>query len=56
MLPQNVLFEDVFTQNKCAMAISYISKTEDPNSPNKLRSYAEFKSEYKIENYVLSCP
>ena len=35
---------------------SHISKSENPNSPNKLKNYAEFKNDFKIENYVLSCP
>jgi len=35
---------------------SHIAKAEDPLIPNKLRSYADFKSDFKIENYILSCP
>jgi hypothetical protein len=32
---------------------SHISETKNPNSSNKLRNYAEFKSEYKFEHYIL---
>ena len=36
--------------------ISCINKEFNPNLPNKLESYASFKTTYSMENYVLSLP